>query len=95
VARSYLGDYVLTGCASSPDPFFARRPQGCTSRDRGVLRASGELEFLVRAYYPMKVTEVRIELGEIYPSAHVAGVVEAVVVARTPTPPLRSSSPPT
>jgi amino acid adenylation domain-containing protein/thioester reductase-like protein len=83
VAREYLGDDELTRARFVPDP-YVRGGWMYRSGDRGILRSSGELEFLGRADYRVKVQGVRIELGEIearlreYP-----GVVEAVAVART------------
>jgi amino acid adenylation domain-containing protein/thioester reductase-like protein len=83
VAREYLGDDELTRARFVPDP-YVRGGWMYKSGDRGILRSNGELEFLGRADYRVKVQGVRIELGEIearlreYP-----GVVEAVAVART------------
>lgn len=82
VAREYLGDDELTRARFVPDP-YVRGGWMYRSGDRGVLRSSGELEFLGRADYRVKVQGVRIELGEIEARLREhAGVVEAVVVAR-------------
>src|SRR5262249_18784402 len=81
VASRYLGDDALTAARFVPDPFIPGRRMYRTG-DRGVLRASGELEFLGRADYQIKVNGVRIELGEIETRIReVPGVVEAIVVA--------------
>jgi amino acid adenylation domain-containing protein/thioester reductase-like protein len=83
VARGYLGDEELTRARFVPDPYI-RGGWMYRSGDGGILRSSGELEFLGRADYRVKVQGVRIELGEIearlreYP-----GVVEAVATSRT------------
>ncbi|MDP9152270.1 MAG: amino acid adenylation domain-containing protein [Myxococcota bacterium] len=83
VARGYLGDDGLTDSRFVPDPFL---PGGRMYRtgDRSVLRSSGELEFLGRRDYQLKVNGVRIELGEIETRLReFPGVIEAVVVVRT------------
>jgi nonribosomal peptide synthetase MxcG len=83
VADGYLGDDALTGARFVADPFL---PGGRMYRtgDGGLLRASGDLEFLGRADHRIKVGGVRIELGEIESRLReFPGVVEAVVVART------------
>jgi thioester reductase-like protein len=83
VARGYLGDDELTRARFVPDP-YVRGGWMYKSGDRGILRSSGELEFLGRADYRVKVQGVRIELGEIEARLRECpGVVEAVTVART------------
>jgi amino acid adenylation domain-containing protein/thioester reductase-like protein len=82
VARGYLGDDALTRARFLPDPFL---PGGWMYRsgDRGILRSTGELEFLGRADYQIKIRGVRIELGEIESRLREhSGVVEAIVVAQ-------------
>jgi amino acid adenylation domain-containing protein/thioester reductase-like protein len=83
VARGYLNDEELTRSRFVPDPYL---PGGWMYRsgDRAILRPSGELEFLGRADFRVKVQGVRIELGELEVRLReVPGVVEAVAVART------------
>jgi amino acid adenylation domain-containing protein/thioester reductase-like protein len=83
VARGYLGDDELTQARFVPDP-YVRGGWMYRSGDRGILRSSGELEFLGRADYRVKVQGVRIELGEIEARLRECqGVVEAVAIART------------
>ena len=51
------------------------------SGDRGILRSTGELEFLGRADYQIKVRGVRIELGEVESRLReFPGVIEAVAI---------------
>jgi amino acid adenylation domain-containing protein/thioester reductase-like protein len=83
VARGYLDDEELTRSRFVRDPYV---PGGWMYRsgDQGVLRSSGQLEFLGRADFRVKVQGVRVELGEIEARLReVRGVVEAVVVARS------------
>ena len=83
VADGYLGDDALTAARFVADPFL---PGGRMYRtgDGGILRPSGDLEFLGRDDHRIKVGGVRIELGEIESRLReFPGVVEAVVVART------------
>ncbi|MDP9034975.1 MAG: amino acid adenylation domain-containing protein [Myxococcota bacterium] len=83
VARGYLGDDKLTESRFLPDPFLVGGRMYRTG-DRGVLRSSGELEFLGRSDYQLKINGVRIELGEIETRLReFPGVIEAVVLART------------
>jgi len=81
VAREYLGDDTLTRARFADDPYL---PGGRLYRtgDRGMLRSTGELEFLGRADYQIKVRGVRIELGEVESRLReFPGVVEAVAIA--------------
>jgi amino acid adenylation domain-containing protein/thioester reductase-like protein len=83
VADGYLGDDALTAARFVSDPFL---PGGRMYRtgDGGILRPTGELEFLGRDDHRIKVGGVRIELGEIESRLReFPGVIEAVVVART------------
>jgi nonribosomal peptide synthetase MxcG len=83
VARGYLGDDELTRVRFVPDP-YVRGGWMYRSGDGGILRSSGELEFLGRADYRVKVQGVRIELGEIEARLRECfGVVEAVATVRT------------
>jgi amino acid adenylation domain-containing protein/thioester reductase-like protein len=83
VARGYLNDDEQTRARFVPDP-FVRGGWMYRSGDRGAMRSSGELEFLGRADYRVKVQGVRIELGEIEARLReYDGVVEAVAVAKT------------
>ncbi len=83
VARGYLGDDMLTEFRFLPDP-FVRGGRMYRTGDRGVLRSSGELEFLGRTDYQIKVNGFRVELGEIEARLReFPGVTEAVVAART------------
>ncbi len=83
VARGYLGDDELTRSRFVPDP-YVRGGWMYRSGDRGILRSTGELEFLGRVDYRVKVQGVRIELGEIEARLReFPGVLEAVAIART------------
>jgi myxalamid-type nonribosomal peptide synthetase MxaA len=83
VGRGYLGDDELTRARFVPDP-YVRGGWMYRSGDRAILRSTGELEFLGRTDYRVKVRGVRIELGEIEARLRECpGVVEAVVIART------------
>jgi amino acid adenylation domain-containing protein/thioester reductase-like protein len=83
VARGYLNDDEQTRARFVPDP-FVRGGWMYRSGDRGAVRSNGELEFLGRADYRVKVQGVRIELGEIEARLREHdGVVEAVAVAKT------------
>ena len=83
VASGYLGDEALTSSRFVPDPFIPGERMYRTG-DRGRLRSCGGFEFLGRLDYQVKVGGIRVELGEIEARLReIAGVVEAVVVART------------
>jgi myxalamid-type nonribosomal peptide synthetase MxaA len=80
VAREYLGDDALTRARFAADPYLAGGLM-YRSGDRGILRSSGELEFLGRADYQIKVRGVRIELGEVESRLReFPGVIEAVAI---------------
>jgi thioester reductase-like protein len=80
VVREYLADDALTSARFAPDPYLAGGRM-YRSGDRGILRSTGELEFLGRADYQIKVRGVRIELGEIESRLReFPGVIEAVAI---------------
>ncbi|HEV2150668.1 MAG TPA: amino acid adenylation domain-containing protein, partial [Longimicrobiaceae bacterium] len=88
VARGYLGRADLTAAAFLPDPFGGRsgaRLYGTGDRVRWL--PSGELEYLGRTDFQVKVRGFRIEPGEVEAAlqAH-PSVREAVVVVREDTP---------
>ena len=88
VGRGYLGRAVLTAEKFVPDPFGAE-PGARLYRtgDRVRWSASGELEFLGRTDFQVKIRGVRIELGEIEAALrdHPA-VRDAIVLARADAP---------
>jgi amino acid adenylation domain-containing protein/non-ribosomal peptide synthase protein (TIGR01720 family) len=82
VGRGYLGRPDLTAERFVPDPWSEGRTLYRTG-DLGRLLPSGDVEYLGRADFQVKIRGHRIELGEI--EAHLLGhpaVREAVVVAR-------------
>ncbi|HEU4595234.1 MAG TPA: amino acid adenylation domain-containing protein, partial [Pyrinomonadaceae bacterium] len=88
LARGYHGRAGLTAEKFVPDP-FSREPGARLYRtgDLAYFRPGGEVEFLGRLDFQVKVRGFRIELGEVE-AALVAceGVRQAVVVAREDSP---------
>ena len=88
VARGYLNRPELTAERFIPDPFSAE-PSARLYRtgDLGRYRADGNIEFLGRNDFQVKVRGYRIELGEIESQLlGYGGIGEAVVVAREDAP---------
>ena len=86
VVRGYLGRPELTEQRFLQDPFVPGERMYRTG-DLVKRSASGRIEFLGRTDHQVKVRGYRIELGEIESVLlRVAGVREAVVVAREDTP---------
>ncbi len=88
IAQGYLNRPELTADRFVPDP-FSNRPGARIYRtgDLGRRRSDGNIEFLGRNDFQVKVRGFRIELGEIEArlSEH-EGVREAAVLAREDTP---------
>ncbi|AUX42318.1 NRPS protein [Sorangium cellulosum] len=82
VARGYLKRPALTAERFIPDP-FSRTPGARLYRtgDLGRYRADGEIEYLGRIDFQVKLRGLRIELGEIEAALRVhQGVKDVVVV---------------
>jgi len=88
VVRGYLGRPELTAERFIPDPFDST-PGARLYRtgDLAKWRADGTIDFLGRLDHQVKIRGYRIELGEIETRlAALAGIREAVVIAREDTP---------
>ncbi|MBX7096394.1 MAG: amino acid adenylation domain-containing protein [Myxococcaceae bacterium] len=82
VGRGYLDDPARTADAFVPDPFGPPGARLYRTGDRGRWLPTGELEFLGRLDFQVKVRGHRIELGEVEGAlARCAGVKEAVAAA--------------
>jgi acyl-CoA synthetase (AMP-forming)/AMP-acid ligase II len=92
VARGYLNLSELTAQRFVPDPFVKATqeepdPRMYKTGDLGRFLPDGNIEFLGRNDFQVKVRGFRIELGEIEAGlAEIEGVREAVVLAREDTP---------
>jgi acyl-coenzyme A synthetase/AMP-(fatty) acid ligase len=92
VARGYLNRPELTAERFVPDPFKAPtadepKPRIYKTGDLGRWLPDGNIEFLGRNDFQVKIRGFRIELGEIEARlAAIAGVKEAVVLAREDAP---------
>jgi N-(5-amino-5-carboxypentanoyl)-L-cysteinyl-D-valine synthase len=90
VAPGYLNQPDLTSQAFLPNPFQSERDKLCGHNDRiyrtgdlARVLPNGEVEYLGRADFQLKINGVRIEPGEIETRAlEYPGVQECVVVAR-------------
>lgn len=83
VGKGYLGEEKLTAEKFLPDPFFNGETMYRTG-DMGIMRADGNIEFLGRKDFQIKLRGLRIELGEIENAlCSFGGITNAAVVCRT------------
>lgn len=83
VGKGYLGEEKLTAEKFLPDPFFNGETMYRTG-DMGIIRADGNIEFLGRKDFQIKLRGLRIELGEIENAlCSFGGITNAAVVCRT------------
>lgn len=64
VGKGYIGNSELTAEKFLPDPFFAGDTMYRTG-DMGLMRSDGNIDFLGRKDFQIKLRGLRIELGEI------------------------------
>lgn len=83
VGKGYLGEEKLTAEKFLPDPFFIGETMYRTG-DMGIMRADGNIGFLGRKDFQIKLRGLRIELGEIENAlCSFGGITNAAVVCRT------------